>query len=399
MTTTAFDPLAPLPGPPDPWTYVDMPSLRDGPPYHLTDMIAAEPAVARRILTTHLGGGGPAAALADAIRSTAAAGRPIVVTGCGTSEHAAFGVADILRESFSSVGLPGHLVTAAQAFELALDPTSAGLVIGLSHEGGSSATIRALTSERATGATIAVMTASARSRIAAAADPGLVIETTELDQSWCHTIGYLSPMLAASAVASHLSGRDLDIEAIVNLLADGAADVVGAERIADRLADAAHLIVIGSGADRTAGRELALKVEEASWLPSTFRDLETFLHGHLPAMDPSTGLVLILTERSGRPERLARARQALAAARVVGLRSAAIVAADVDSVLDPDLTPAGRLIVREAPGLAAPVASLFGSATPLQLLTERLARARGTNPDAIRRDDPIYLAAAEAAEG
>ena len=48
--------------------------------------------------------------------------------------------------------------------------------------------------------------------------------------------------------------------------------------------------------------------------------------------------------------------------------------------------------------LPAPVASLFGSATPLQLVTERLARARGTNPDPIRRDDPTYLAAAEAAE-
>ena len=41
----------------------------------------------------------------------------------------------------------------------------------------------------------------------------------------------------------------------------------------------------------------------------------------------------------------------------------------------------------------------LGSATPLQLLTERLARARGTNPDPIRRDDPVYVAASEAAEG
>jgi len=48
--------------------------------------------------------------------------------------------------------------------------------------------------------------------------------------------------------------------------------------------------------------------------------------------------------------------------------------------------------------LPAPVAALLGSATPLQLLTERIARARGTNPDAIRRDDPVYLAAADAAD-
>jgi hypothetical protein len=31
-------------------------------------------------------------------------------------------------------------------------------------------------------------------------------------------------------------------------------------------------------------------------------------------------------------------------------------------------------------------------------MTERLARARGTNPDLIRREDPAYLAAADAGD-
>ena len=61
------------------------------------------------------------------------------------------------------------------------------------------------------------------------------------------------------------------------------------------------------------------------------------------------------------------------------------------------MTPIGRLVVAESPDLPAPVAALVGSATPLQLLTERLARARGTNPDLIRRDDPTYRAASDAA--
>jgi glucosamine--fructose-6-phosphate aminotransferase (isomerizing) len=155
---------------------------------------------------------------------------------------------------------------------------------------------------------------------------------------------------------------------------------------------------VASGTDRTAGRELVLKVEEASWLPSAFRDLETFLHGHLPATGPETGLVIILTDRERRGWRLVRVQQALAAARAIGIRSAAILSDSLDRELDPSLTPAGRLLVPDAPDLPAPIASLFGSATPLQVLTERLARARGTNPDPIRRDDPAYLAAADAAE-
>ncbi len=92
--------------------------------------------------------------------------------------------------------------------------------------------------------------------------------------------------------------------------------------------------MLASGADRPAGRELVLKVEEASWLPSAFRDLETFLHGHLPAIGRDTGLILVLADRDGREARLARARDALAAARVLGVRAAAILAAD----LDPRLT-------------------------------------------------------------
>ena len=129
------------------------------------------------------------------------------------------------------------------------------------------------------------------------------------------------------------------------------------------------------------------------------RDLETFLHGHLPATDDATGLVLILTDRDGRTDRLARARQALAAAR--GPRGAG--GGDPrprrsTTSSSRSLTPAGRLLVDEAPSLPAPVAALLGTATPLQLLTERIARARGTNPDPIRRDDPRYAAASAAAE-
>jgi hypothetical protein len=53
--------------------------------------------------------------------------------------------------------------------------------------------------------------------------------------------------------------------------------------------------------------------------------------------------------------------------------------------------------VPSAAALPPEAASLVGSAMPLQLLTERLARARNVNPDPIRRDDPAYLRAADAA--
>lgn len=393
---TEFDPEARLPGAPDPWVSTSAPSPRTGPPYHMTDMIAAEPALAERVLGRLAGPDGGAARLAALIREVAHFGEPIVVTGCGTSEHGALGVADILAEAMRDAGVTAPRPVAAQAFELALDPPSGGLVIGISHEGGTAATNRALEAARAAGARTAIVTASDRSPGAALADE--VVATEELDQSWCHTVGYISPLLAAVAVGAALRGEAADAAAIRALLAAGARDTASAEAMAATLAGARHLIVIASGADRTAGRELTLKIEEASWVPTSYRDLETFLHGHLPSTDGTTGLVLVLSDRLGRDDRVGRARQTLAAAGIVGVHVAAILSTGAAGSIDPAMTRAGRLVVPESPGLPSAVAALLGTATALQLLTERIARARGTNPDPIRRDDPRYVAASTAAE-
>jgi fructoselysine-6-P-deglycase FrlB-like protein len=406
METTAFDPTAPLPGPPEPWASTSQPSARPEPPFHMTEMIEAEPALADRVLERHEAVGSGAAELARTIRRTIRSGHPVVLTGCGTSEHAAYGAAAILRDAVRSAGIrpPGHSArfepVAAQAFELTLDPPTSGLVVGISHEGGTTATNAALEASRAAGARTAIVTVSDRSPGASLAD--IVVETGELDQSWCHTVGYLSPLVAAAAVGAHIQGRAID-EALRSTARDvlqSGVDRAGiAESVAARLADVGSIVVIASGADRPAGRELVLKIEEGTWLPAAYRDLETFLHGHLAATGEAMGLVLLLADRDGRAARLARAGGALRAARGVGMEAAAIIAADAAVDLPTDLTPAGRIVLPEAPALPASVAALLGTATPLQVLTERLARARGVNPDPIHRDVVRYREAAEAAEG
>ena len=396
---TTFDPRLPLAPAPDPWEEMPDPSIRSGPPWHMTEMIAVEPFLAERLLDRLADADSGVGRLAGAIGQAASSGAPIIVTGCGTSEHAAQGAAEIFRDSIRAAGLPSGptAVTAAQAFELALDPPTGGLVIGISHEGGSRATIDAMDAAGDAGAQIGLITGSAHAPAGDAADEDLIVETVEMDQGWCHTIGYVAPLVAAAAVGADLAGADVGAAEIQTLLADGARDETGAEAIAAVLAGCRTILTIASGADRPAARELALKIEEAAWIPTTMRDLETFLHGHLPATDSSTGLVVILTDRDGREARVERTRQALAATAVVGLRAAAIVSREIDAALAGDLTPAGRLVVGEAPSLPAPVAALFSTATPLQLLTERIARARGTNPDLIRREDATYRRAAEAA--
>ena len=121
---------------------------------------------------------GAAAELADAIRTTLDAGDPVVVTGCGTSEHAALAAAEILREAAAAAVRPdwrGPVIWSEQAFELSLDAATRGLVIGVTHEGATGATNAALRAARDAGRPTAVITVSRRSPAGALA--GIVVET------------------------------------------------------------------------------------------------------------------------------------------------------------------------------------------------------------------------------
>ncbi len=399
----AFDADAPLTAAPDPWDYLPMPAQRDGPPWAMAEMVAAQPALAARIARRLLADGS-ASALAAEIREAQAAGGPILTTGCGTSEHASLAVAALLRDGWHRAGLPGRGPVSGQAFELSLDPPAGGLVIGCSHEGGTAATIAAMQAARDRGARTAAITASAGAPVKDVSD--IVLATVEMDRSWCHTVGYVSPMVAAAVTADLLGGEMPHPDAYAARLMAGieAAHAAGPDGarpdalIGAGIAAADHLLVVASGVDRITARELVLKVEEAAWVPSAARDLETFLHGHLPATGPRTALVLLLLERDGLEVRAKRARQALAAAAATGIRPAAILGADAAALIPGELTPGGRIVVPEAPAMGNAAAALLGGAGPLQLVTLEVSAARGTTPDQIRRDDPVYLRAADVAD-
>ena len=107
-------PNQPLPGAPDPWAPSSMPPFRSRPPYVMSEMIAAEPAVAER-LVRRLAKDAALDALASEIRAAVDAGRPVVTTGCGTSEHAAMAIARLVSDALD---LPaGREVRSVQALE------------------------------------------------------------------------------------------------------------------------------------------------------------------------------------------------------------------------------------------------------------------------------------------
>jgi glucosamine 6-phosphate synthetase-like amidotransferase/phosphosugar isomerase protein len=369
-----------------------MPAWRDGPPYAMTEMIAAEPALAGR-LARRLPSQSAVAGLASAIRDAALAGQGVLTTGCGTSEHAAMAVAAFLEDALRAAGVAHPRVASAEAFELARRPPGGGVVLAISHEGGTWATNEALRLSGAAGATTGLVTVSSRSPGTAMAD--LVVTTDEQDQSWCHTVGYLSPLLAGAVLAAAVRDEPIDPIGVRAVLEADHAPV--AEASAAMLKARSRLLLVGSGVDYVTARELALKVEEGARLPATAHWLETIRHGHLAAADQRTGLVLVLTDGEARGTAVVeRARSVLRSAAALGVPATAIVSADLGDDIPLALTPAGRISVPLARHLPRLVAAALAAAIPAQLLAERLARARGVNPDTLGREDPRQAAAANA---
>jgi len=363
-----------------------MPEFRGKPPYLMSEMIAAEPAHAERLLH-RVAVDDAFAALADAVRESWSSGSPILVTGCGTSEHASMAIAALLNEALEAPA--GREIRAGQALETLRRPLGAGLLIAVSHEGGTALTNEAISTARAAGARTALVTVGSGSPGAGLAE--LVVTTGEQDQSWCHTIGYLSPVLVGVALAARLRGTKPDIAAVRALL-----DVSEAARpvadVAAALGGVDRLLVVGTGVDIVTARELALKVAEGARLPTAAHELETLLHGHLAAADRWSGLVLVDTGDT-LPIAIERAARVLSAARELRIVAAAILSEERADQVPAEETPGGRIVLPHTGRVPGAAGSLLSGAIALQLLTERLARARGMNPDTLGREDPAQAAA------
>jgi glucosamine--fructose-6-phosphate aminotransferase (isomerizing) len=374
------------------WYTDAFPELRPGPPWVMQEMIAAQPALVEALLSSPPPG---TSAAAEAIVAALEHNRPVIVCGCGTSEHAAHGIAALLSAAIDP--RQSALVQARPALSAVLDPAP-GAYLAVSHDGETRATTLALLAARAAGAHTVAITHERDGSVARAAERVLV--TPRHDDSWCHTVAYTSALAAGAALAGRLGPFPADPAAARELLAHATGSTSPAP-IAGRLADRRVVLCAGAGADHTTARELALKIAEGARLPTLALELETVLHGQLAAHDPADALVLVAITDGPDRERLARrAAHVARAAAAIGLPVAGLFSDAYDRTLAAELTPAGRIVTE----LAGPdlvdrrLAGLLAGAGALQMLTLELAHARHTNPDLIRREQAPYRQAAQAAE-
>ena len=371
----------------DPAVY---PELRSAAPWVMEDMIEAQV-----MLPEALGDSlaSSASQLVEMMHAAADAGEPIVVSAVGTSGHSARAVALILNDAMGESAVAAGPAEARESADEALAPRRRGLCIAISHGGLSTSTVRALAAAREAGAMTALVTAADNTPARDIAD--VVLVTPLRDKSYCHTVGYTSPMLAGFYLGSAYRQEEFPAADLGRYLGELLTMRTRALEIGGELGKVERLISAGSLIDVPTARELALKVAEGAWVPTTMLGVEDTLHGHLVAHDANSALVVVATGGPSADRAAEGAHELLMAARRIGLQTAAILSPDLEgAILSEDVT-AGKLVIPHA-ALPELVTSLLGGAVALQLLTVGLVHARKTNPDLLRREQAPYREAVAA---
>jgi glutamine---fructose-6-phosphate transaminase (isomerizing) len=371
----------------DPAVY---PELRSGAPWVMEDMIKAQVTLPET-LSGSLASSVPQ--LVEMLHAAARAGEPIVVSAVGTSGHSARAVALILNDAMAGSAVWAGPAEARESADEALAPRRKGLCIAISHGGLSTSTVRALAAAREAGARTALITAAEHTPAQDIAD--VVLTTPLRDKSYCHTVGYTSPMLTGFYLASAYREEEFPAAGLARYLRELLTMSSRALEIGGELAKAERLVAVGSLIDVPTARELALKVAEAAWVPTTVLGVEDTLHGHLVAHDANSALVAVVTGGPSAARAAEGAHELLMAARRIGLQTAAILSPSLDGAILSDDITAGKLVIPHAE-LPELVISLLGGAVALQLLTIGLVHARGTNPDLLRREQAPYREAVTA---
>ena len=339
---------------------VSFPNPKARHPFHMHTMIHGQPAFVAETVE-RIG-------RRDAL---AFFGRPrrLIVTGCGTSFHAAMYGARILQAAFGATAI----VEATQAYDLAYGPSlpQKATILGVSHSGSTPTTNRALSRAKKAGLRTLGLCGLPDSAMERFADEVLVIGSTH-DHSWANTMSYTTQLVAFAGLAAQIAETWPEVAAKIRSLPRVLQIALRTEpavrRLARRVAHKDRVTFLGSGWDEITALEAALKIRETCSLPASGYHMEQLLHGPFLSIDSRESVVL-LRSRTDR-DRADRIQRALA-------RSGG------------DVTTIGehpRSAIRLPPihAYLRPILSIV----PMQFLAYYAALARRANPDIMRTDIP-----------
>lgn len=306
-----------------------------------------------------------------------AAGRPLVLTGMGSSHDACLAAA-------AALGAAGIVATTVETAELlhVRRPmlAAAGLLVLVSQSGRSAEAVRLLDEVRRleSDARPLVLAVTNGQAGPAAELADLALDTAVGPEAGPSTMTFAGSLVALAAVAAILGGSGVDgalarvgreaaaaAAAAADLLAEP--DATGA-RLAAWLDGREAIFVLGRGVGRAAAGMAALTLMEAAAVPAAAMPTAEFRHGPLEVAGPGLAVVLFALEP---------ATAALDAAFAGELASAGAAVLLVGPAGPPPPGPEWIAIGGPA-GILAPAVALG----PLQLLARELARRRGRRPDA-----------------
>jgi glucosamine--fructose-6-phosphate aminotransferase (isomerizing) len=332
--------------------------------------IQEQPAALRRLLAEGWAEVRPAA---EAIRS-----RPVSfaqMAARGTSDNAArYGQYLFGAHNRLAVGLATPSLYTVYAAPPRLE---GALVVGLSQSGQSPDVAEVVEAARAQGAITAGITNYPDSRLARAAAHAIWLRAGE-ERSIPATKTYTAQLLALGMLStamnpSELSVRSAELQAVPNAVARALELQAQVNRLAQGLASADRMVVIGRGFNFATAFEIALKLQEAAYVLAQPFSSADFKHGPLSIVEEGLPALVLAPAGPAQAELVALARDLHEwGARVILVSDAA----------SPDWAPAGWALQTPAqPEWLSPFPIIAAG----QLLAEALTRAKGLNPDQPRR--------------
>lgn len=298
--------------------------------------------------------------------------RWIVVTGCGTSFHAALLGARMLQEALGD----RTVVHPIHAYDLlhGTDVPSDSVVLGVSHSGTTSTTNQALGLARRSGAVTRAICGLSGTAMEDVAEEVLVTGSVH-DHSWANTMSYTTQLTAFGRLAEGLSSEPEDLlpgglEGVPRMVGKALTCEAAVRRLAKRVARHERVTFLGSGLDEVTALEAALKIRETCSFPASGYHVEQFLHGPFLSLDRREAVVALRSRQDDERE-------------VEILRGVARTGASVTLVGEARGT---QIPLPRAERLLRPIVSVV----PLQFLAYYVALEKKRNPDIMRSEDPRY---------
>lgn len=234
------------------------------------------------------------------------AGKPVVLTGCGSSFYLAQAIAAAFNaRGQDAIAVPGAEWTSRASSYLA--QRDEAVVIGLSRSGTTTETVAALRASRAAGLRTVAISCEKDSTILVEADQAIYIPT-HAEEGIVMTSSASLMLIAGLRLAGITPADGAAAEAAMRAVQDAGALLAGCE----------HYVVLGGGALYGVASEGALKAQEMSLtFAQAFHPLE-YRHGPVSLITERSVAVMLYSDQAADEEKLVAELRAKGA-KVIGI--------------------------------------------------------------------------------